>query len=88
MAEQIGDIFNTDNDECLRKQFESIDKLPEHEVRVCCKKICAELRASYIQLAREREGAERRAKSLESEIERLRDEVKRRNQRIRELFDL
>jgi hypothetical protein len=90
MSDQSGGFFgiNVNDDEILREQFEAIDKLPEHEVRMCCKLAYAELRAAQASAKEIREASDRKVSEYRLKIASLEADVERRKNKVREMFDL
>jgi hypothetical protein len=75
-------------DETLREQFEAIDKLPEHEVRICCKMAYSSLKTAHGLYDELKEVFDRTVSEYRLKIDALEAEIERCKNKARELFDL
>jgi hypothetical protein len=87
MTGNIDELFSR-GDEELMKQFESIDKLPEIEVRICAKKAYSELKVAHILYLELEERKDNIIKELHARIHELEMRIEERDKKICKLFDI
>jgi hypothetical protein len=87
MSENI-DKMLSHGDEGLLEQFQTIDELPESDLRTLTKKAYADLKESHLLYLKLEERKDRIIEALNRDLHELRTRIETQNEKIRKLFFL